>query len=70
MFDLHEWEKESAKYTIAKDMIIKRYVENCPNCGFELRDTRSRKLLAPPLEVMRCDSCMLEYWRESWWPEL
>ena len=52
-------------YCPSEDPIINKDILNCPRCNQVLVYTSRQKLLAPPLKVMKCDKCKLEYWRRT-----
>jgi uncharacterized protein with PIN domain len=51
------------RYPPAKNPIISS--KNCPECSGPLKRTGWQKCMAPPLDVMQCERCELEYWRRT-----
>lgn len=63
---------ERKTYKQGSPVKIDRGVELCPKCGNALKRTGGEKYTSPPLDVVRCDKCKLEYWRRSEcrWPKI
>ena len=52
-------------YNLAKNHNVSSQVTVCENCCNKLIYTGRQKTMYPPLEVMECCNCKLEYWRET-----
>lgn len=50
---------------VPKDPIINKNIDECRYCNGPLIDTGLQKLLSPPLQVVHCETCDLNYWRTT-----
>ena len=49
---------------VADNPFIGTDVFKCPKCGSDLKPALRQKLVYPPLSVVECSECKVEYWRE------
>ena len=58
-------EPTTGKLKYHYNKILSMYEGNCPYCKTALRHTGRQKLLAPPLDVLQCDECLIEFIRST-----
>jgi len=61
----NEIEKIRSDCRPAENKYLKVGESNCNECGEELNHTGFQKLIHPPLDILICKKCKLEFFRES-----